>query len=64
LIISFLCADVPKHKRVKNLLKSVVGSDKFMVNYVNINDTLPATQDQTITTYAHPQFGSPLPQAS
>ena len=55
---------MPKHKRVKNLLKSVVGSDKFMVNYVNINDTLPATQDQTITTYAHPQFGSPLPQAS
>ena len=63
LITSFLCVDIPKPKRIKNLLKSVAGSDKFVANYVNINVMPSATQDQTRTTSASP-FGSLLPQAS
>jgi len=63
LITSFSCANMPKPKRIKNLLKSVAGSDKFVANYVNINVTPSATQDQTRTTSTSP-FGSPLPQAS
>jgi len=61
LITSFLCAYMPKPKRIKNLLKSVAGSDKFVANYVNINVTPSATQDQPRTTSTSP-FGSPLPQ--
>jgi len=34
LITSFSCADMPKPKRIKNLVKSVVGSDKSVANYV------------------------------
>ena len=63
LITSFLSADMPKPKRIKNLLKSVASSDKSVANYVNINATPSTTQDQTRTTSASP-FGSPLPQAS
>jgi len=63
LITSFLCVNIPKAKRIKNLLKSDVGSDKFVVNYVIINATPSTTQDQTRTTSASP-FGCPPPQAS
>ncbi|XP_068464843.1 uncharacterized protein [Phaseolus vulgaris] len=63
MFIHLLCAYMPKPKRIKNLLKSVAGSDKSVANYVNINATPSTTQDQTRTTSASP-FGSPLPQAS
>jgi len=63
LVTSFLCAHKPKPKRIKNLLKSVVGLDKYVANYVNINATPSTTQDQTRTTSSSP-FESPLPQAS
>ena len=38
-ITLFLCADMPKHKRIKNLLKSVVGSYN-VANHVNIDDVV------------------------